>query len=280
MIQLYPPRQVSADCLAKLRAYQDEVDVAGDYAAQVAKAKAIWSSRKQNKPFEEIIEVLTEMCSGARRCCYCEDSMADEVEHIDPKDFFPEYTFVWENYLFACGPCNGPKGNQWAIFLERDGKRIVFHLERKMGEELVAPEKGDALLINPRSENPMALLQLNLLTTDSKLKFATLSGDDQSEPFHRAKYTLDVLRLNTREDLCKARYIAYTAYSARLCQYAVQKANGASVQRLDKMRDLLKGESHPTVWCEIVRYRKNGWLKAVDADFDSYFDAVPEALDW
>lgn len=42
------------------------------------------------------------------------DSAADEVEHIAPKALFPERVFDWTNYIYACGPCNGPKSNRYS----------------------------------------------------------------------------------------------------------------------------------------------------------------------
>ena len=33
------------------------------------------------------------MCAGAKRCMYCEDSAADEVEHHLPKNLYPEFVF-------------------------------------------------------------------------------------------------------------------------------------------------------------------------------------------
>lgn len=67
-----------------LESYQTEIDQKPSYPERVVEAKRIWPSRKQNRPFLEVKSTLTEMCSGARRCCYCEDSMADEIEHIWP----------------------------------------------------------------------------------------------------------------------------------------------------------------------------------------------------
>jgi hypothetical protein len=37
--------------------------------------------------------------------------VTDEAEHINPKDLYLERVFDWANYLYACGPCNGPKSN-------------------------------------------------------------------------------------------------------------------------------------------------------------------------
>ena len=99
----------------KLAEYQADVDAQSTYKAQVVRAKSRFSlrNRKTNVAFVAVRDKLTKMCSGARRCMYCEDSVADEVEHFKPKDLYPEVVFAWMNYLYACGPCNGPKNNQF-----------------------------------------------------------------------------------------------------------------------------------------------------------------------
>jgi hypothetical protein len=69
-------------------------------------------------------------------------------------------------------------------------------------------------------------------------------------------------------------------YRSRLGEYCSLKMNGGSIEYLAEAVLDLQSEGHPTVWKEIVRYRKNGWLKGVDARLDGYFDAVPEAILW
>lgn len=40
-----------------------------------------------------------------------------QMNSVDlPKNMYPEKVFVWSNYLFSCGLCNGPKNNQFAVF--------------------------------------------------------------------------------------------------------------------------------------------------------------------
>lgn len=70
-----------------LRAYQAEVDGETDYAAQVDAGKKLFKARnsKGNQVFDAVKIALDQMCSGARRCAFCEDSLADEVEHLRPK---------------------------------------------------------------------------------------------------------------------------------------------------------------------------------------------------
>src|SRR5262245_27436320 len=88
-----------------LAAYQAGVNRRQTYEDQVADAKAAFKrhNNKRNATFRVVRSTLTVMCAGARRCCYCEDSVADEIDHIMPKDLYPERTFIWENYIYACG---------------------------------------------------------------------------------------------------------------------------------------------------------------------------------
>ena len=69
---------------AQLDEYQSQIDEEPTYKEQLKKAKSSFSSknRKSNKTFKAVKKALDKMCSGARRCHYCEDSAADEVEHF------------------------------------------------------------------------------------------------------------------------------------------------------------------------------------------------------
>ena len=98
----------AADALAEL---QRDIDARLTYRERVAAGKSAFSSknRRGDATFDKVREALTAMCAGRCRCMYCEDSAADEVEHFWPKDLYPEHVFAWLNYLYACGPCNGPR---------------------------------------------------------------------------------------------------------------------------------------------------------------------------
>src|SRR5207302_3381327 len=86
-------RQVSlpSNTAKELQNFQDKIDLISDYAAKVAASKSQFAlkNKPQNQTFVEIRKGLTKMCAGARRCVYCEDSCADEVEHIKPKNLYP-----------------------------------------------------------------------------------------------------------------------------------------------------------------------------------------------
>ena len=106
----------------RLADYQRDVDAQQTYSQQVERAKSRFRSynRRNNPTFATVRWKLVEMCGGIRRCMYCEDSAADEVEHFKPKDLYPEVAFVWRNYLYACGGCNGGKDNRFSVIAPRD----------------------------------------------------------------------------------------------------------------------------------------------------------------
>src|SRR5262245_8650268 len=111
-------RPLSPDAALVLNDMQTLVDNEPDYASRVTRATALWKSKAgteaRKAAFATIKRELAAISYGVSRCAYCEDSAADEIEHIWPKSLFPQLTFQWSNYAFACGPCNGPKGNRFA----------------------------------------------------------------------------------------------------------------------------------------------------------------------
>lgn len=277
MIKLPDNIQPAREVLDQLAIWQAEIS--GDFSAQSALAKQRFGGRntKSNRTFREVKKALTQMCSGARRCVYCEDSVADEVEHIAPKDLYPEFVFVWDNYVYACGPCNGPKNNKVAVFRHDTG--ALQWVNAPHWPEGTQPPGGDSVLINPRTEDP---LQFALLDLKSTFKFVLLPGADATKQ-QRYDYTYnEVLRLNheEREFLREAREEAYGDYKARLVEYDKQKRQGAPQARLDKMIAQIRKKSHPTVWREMQRWHNNGWLVQADPELNDLFIANPEALTW
>ena len=87
---------------ADLQALQDSVNQQADYAAQVAYAKGSWDNKPRGL-FARLKPQLAAPLSGNGRCVYCEDSWADEIEHMRPKDFFPEQTYVWTTTCWPVG---------------------------------------------------------------------------------------------------------------------------------------------------------------------------------
>ena len=266
MLQLDDPG-LDAATTQGLSKYQGKVDSAGTYAERVQAGKDFFSSynRRENRVFRVVRERLATMCAGARRCGYCEDSVGDEVEHIRPKDLYPEAVFAWENYLLACGPCNGAKNNRFSVI--RGGRLI--DVTRGQDDPVRRPQSGSPAPLNPRHEDPLTFLDLEISETFWFLPKDGLSRIDKV----RAEYTIEVLKLN-RDVLLAARREAYEAYRARLHEYRDLRGDGASVALLRRRRRAIKSSSHPTVWREMQRQHP-----LID-ELRALFQEVPEALEW
>jgi len=269
MIQ-WPNRTLPQHAQKTLDQYQISVDAMADYEQRVARAKTDFEryNCKGNKTFDAIKDALTKMCSGAQRCAYCEDSAADEVEHVKPKNLYPEAAFVWLNYVYACGPCNGPKSNHYAVIDPNTGACI--DVTRKRKAPVVPPHKGAPMLIDPRTEDPCNWLRLDIENT---FCFSPCMGIGPVE-HERAKYTIDTLGLNKRTYLRKAREQAFMDYLALLKQYRSDRDQRVSLVKLRSIEKHIRGRGHPTVWSEMKRQHD------VVSSLKKLFRDVPEALGW
>ncbi|PMZ85271.1 MULTISPECIES: aminoglycoside phosphotransferase [unclassified Pseudomonas] len=267
------------DTAAVINILQHLIDLQEDYPTKVKMADKAWTSRNSNAlkkaAFRSIRATLAKMCVGSVRCSYCEDSLADEVEHILPKSLFPEQAFQWQNYLFACGPCNGPKSNRYGVILNNSVSEFI----RKKDDLIVPPPGGQSALINPRIEDPTLFLELDLggVTPDGTVLDATyefivhdgLSATDQA----RAKFSILVLGLN-REVIRAARENAFSGFRARLKEYVDARQQNASQAELSILKQAILNTPHLTVFFEMRRQR--GWLPQIN----HLFSSAPEAIDW
>jgi len=279
MIALRKDINPSGAAIKYLKKFQDEIDALITFAEQSLKAKVMFPRKntKKNSVFQEVKKCLTALCNSTRRCVYCECSLGDEVEHIYPKDLFPDKCFDWNNYVYACGPCNGPKNNKFAVFKSTNGDFVEVNPPKKTPSS--EPPKGEAVLINGRVENPLDFAILDLSGTFKFYPLPTL--DDKGKK--RMDYTYNiVLRLNDaeREPIRQARENAFENYGARLFKYVSKKKTNASQAVLDKIIAGIKKEAHITVWKEMQRYYTIGKLGAVDTELKKLFDDAPEALSW
>lgn len=258
------------DVSEALSEYQREVDAKARYSDRVDLARRLFGSRndKRNPTFAAIRLALRSLCRGPGRCMYCEDSAADEIEHFYPKNLYPEFTFVWANYLYSCGPCNGPKSQWFAVFSAATGQRI--EVSRPPGADVVPPEAGDPLYIDPRREDPMEFLRLDLRDT---FHFRPLGARD-TRAYDRATYTINKLHLNDRDDLCAMRADAFDNYANVLFAYVKGKRAGLTGAELAPKIAKIRRAPHPTVWFEMKRQRDH------HPRLSALFTAAAEALEW
>ena len=169
---------------------------------------------------------------------------------------------------FACGWCNGPKGNQHAIFLATTNQ--FYKILRGRGEPIQPPPAGSAVLINPRAEDPSQFLRLDIIDTFLITARNGLSARDAE----RAHYTIDVLRLNKRDALVEARRNAYEAYIALIERsIRLRDANAPPATR-QRTADALRRGNHRFVWLEMKRQRSRV------PELARLFADAPEALAW
>lgn len=272
-------RDLSATVAAVLADLQAIVDSGADYPSRVEEAKKQWdqkgSTHAKAVAFRSIRATLAAMCVGPVRCAYCEDSLADEIEHILPKTLFPERAFQWQNYLYACGPCNSPKSNRYGVVT---GLKIVEFVQRR-GALAVPPPVGMSGFVDPRTENPLLFFDLDMggVTRNGEIiegTFEILPGVDLSGiAVARARFTIDVLGLN-REVIRVARANAFGGFRARLREYANCKEAGESEVILSRIKRDLLLTPHLTVFAEMQRQH------SLLPEISELFARAPETRTW
>ncbi len=276
------PSETSLDKLVEFQKEVDALDPTKENWKELL--DTIWASHSASDDFKEIKLCLEGMCPGVARCCYCEDSDVATIEHIEPKALYPQKTFKWENYLYICGKCNSGKNATWAIFIQNGAKRQFYKVPgKRKGQPRTFPPTGDAVLINPRSDNPTTFLKLVLDPKDDKMDFLPNSESDADEENDRAMFTVKTLKLNSdlRPNLAKNRMLAYHDYSNRIIAYDRRKnIDHWNEDKLNEMIVRFKQQGHPTVWFEIKRCYQNGSLATIDPDFHQLLSNVQEALNW
>jgi uncharacterized protein (TIGR02646 family) len=163
------------------------------------------------------------MCGDAERCCYCEDSLAAEIDHVRPKSLYPGSVFVWSNFLWVCPRCNKLKSDRFGII---KGEQI----ERVPRGSRAHPPDGDPALIDPRKEDPLDFLWLDLDT----FALAPLHGLP-GLAFERAEFTWRTLKLNEDALVCQrhnAYYILRTRSSRilRLVSAGIRNSNAMGIK--------------------------------------------------
>jgi uncharacterized protein (TIGR02646 family) len=279
---------------AELERLQRLVNDESSFLNKIQKAKSLWISKDGESGkdvFRKIKALLTEMCIGIEICNYCEGNEANDIEHIYPKSFFPDYAFVWINYLLACKQCNTGYKLDKCYVMDNSGE--VHETER--GKE---PLHKQIAIINPRIEDPNNFLWLNTSDWEFELKDELNAFDTQ-----KAEKTLIILGLNTRPYLIEQRRYAHNHYYDKMERLAriLNASNIASIEatlapaddlvlgRFDKnlsineiksimkesVKQYIQKHSHPSVWYAIktISSKTNNKWKFI-------FEQIPEALRW
>ncbi len=287
-------KNLSQKTLDFLAEKQQEVNNKTTFLKQKDRAKKSWDgktgSKKGNAAFTEIRTKLKEMNVGEGICNYCEQDTSTDIEHIFPKSLYPEKAFLWSNYLLACKRCNMDyKNANFAVF------NPLGSANKEDLAQNTQPPNEDALLINPRSENAMDFLRLDIIGNTFLL--TPINRDTTSRNYQRGNYTQELLGLN-KEKLPQIRKNVKYNYIDKLERYSKIKVTtnfdelkeashpmdriNENNQFENEKKQLLRGleayilnSPHPTVWKEIKRQ-----IDKMPNKIQVLFAKVPEALRW
>src|SRR5262249_51537211 len=144
-------------------------------------------------------------------------------------DLYPEAVFVWENYLYICGQCNGGKRERFLVLLPRDDQ--PQNVTRRRGAAVVPPPAGaPPAFLDPRQDDGLLFMQFDLQGTFRFVPTARAGTTDHV----RAEKTIEILKLNSRDYLVQARREAFGSYRARLREYAEDRGGARSARHLSR----------------------------------------------
>lgn len=235
-------KDIESSTKTVLSALQSQVDNIGTHAEKYSKAKALFSN-KTTKAFKDIKKKLGDAAPPGDACVYCERDRYRDIDHIRPKRHYPEETFVWNNYVFACTICNqDAKKDTYAVL---DAQDQVIKFDRTLSFTQPVPA-GTHLLIDPRSEDPLTFLFLDLETG----RFVIDPNGTLLEK-EKGTFTRDLFDLN-ETSLSRFRVQAFAAFRDYLTRHKECVAN-ADLIGAQRILEEIKELPHPTVLVEMRR---------------------------
>lgn len=271
---------------------QSEIDAETTFSSQQRKASQLWDQKSSVQKFSHVKPWLKSACVGIETCNYCENNEASDIEHIFPKKLYPERCFKSDNYLLACKQCNsGYKLDQFAVFSDATSASTIEYKNKQVVS--TSPPVQESAFIDPRTEDPMDYLLLNLTTGEFIPNI--ISGSDPRRDA-KANYTLEILQLNDRNGLQQYRCDTYGDF-VRYLKLCIQIKNAKTNKDLEdlffpeaidttkkvdqnisyainQIKNRVLRSKNITVWYEMLRqYSLIPKLKEL-------FDKLPEVLSW
>lgn len=238
----YNPEALTALSLASLKTHEDAVAAKATRAEKIDEAGRLFKRKTPKSAFDEVKAKLRAVSPPGRACFYCERDRYRDIDHIRPKRHYPEQCFHWANYVFACAICNqDAKGDRYAVFGVGD-QIIEFNRQWPKSDP---PPVGDPVPIDPRAEDPLDHIKLDLLTgIPTPIELANRS-------YSRARYTIDLFKLDA-DDLTRIRRQAFASFVQYLELFAeaLEAADAARAARV--LRELTE-LPYPTVLVEMRR---------------------------
>lgn len=250
-MRFLPRRGLSAELCAALDSAAAQVAAADDARAE---AKRLWDSRRSTPAFQGIRKQLRAMASGRERCMYCEDSAGSVIEHFFPKADHPHRAFRWDNFIWACQPCN--------------------NIKQKNG--FPCAQDGSPLLVDPTAEADDP--RLHLVFSPKTGHYRPRSDPETKQPSPRGEATIDVLEL-WRQTLAKGRKTAWHNAQAMIIRYGQLMTDGLAGEA-NLVAAELRDSSFSGVLAHLVAMVASPGRSLVDPRCRSVMETHPHLLDW
>lgn len=222
-------------------------------------AKAEWDSiSRSNALWMAVKTCLVDAGDGVGSCHYCERSKSGEIEHIRPKNHYPNEAFDFANYVFSCGDCNRLKGDRWAVC--EPGLDKPTHLRKtKKGVAPTEPPLGENLFLDLRTEDPLDFYYLDIDTGK-----VVDRPDIKGVALMKATYTRELLDLNSersrksnsdkeKDALLRARRNHARNLIRLVEDYSRKVGKGASPSELKALTNELTETPFRMVWYQMVK---------------------------
>lgn len=137
----------------------------GRACISTAEARRAWKNFRAASRSGPILTALELMAGPRKRCFYCRDSRAGDVEHFKPIDLYLSLTFDWRNLFLVCAECNRAKSAQFP--LAPDGQPLLLdvtlddpwrHLSLESDTGYLAPQYAPDGTADPRGEAVLSVL--------------------------------------------------------------------------------------------------------------------------
>lgn len=266
----FSPDPLSTGANTHIESLKESVLAAAGQEAQYNKAKDLWAARKNTiagrSTWEQVEQTLLASHPIPGICQYCEFDRTAATEHFFPVKHFPAKAFDWNNYLLVCYRCNSTyKNDQFAVF-NPQGSSSVHHLPITRGTYPIPPSE-DAVLINPRTEQPQNYLMIDLGTGS----FCPATGVD-TRGKEKAVYTYTLLRLNSDANLLRYRKKQIRTYLQKLKDYV-------AIKNASNFAELMSGLPIIIVTNKPFAAEQTRLLQLIEADLkDDLFPCVWQAL--
>lgn len=84
----------------------------------------MWDAFRDSSEFAPLADAFERMAGSRRRCAYCSDSHASDVDHFEPIAADYGSTFKWKNLLWVCTLCNRKKSTRFPV--AEDGTPLLI----------------------------------------------------------------------------------------------------------------------------------------------------------